>query len=80
MHWCIDCENWSKTMSAIVGRSVQIKAGMKEFVGKTGVVQYREDGPDRLYRVRLDEPVYVHSVGLVRDDLWNRASLKLLRD
>lgn len=64
-------------MTALYGRSVQITAGMKEFIGKTGTVVDKEN---KMYRIRLDRPVDVPMVGEVRDDLWERSGFKLLRD
>lgn len=64
-------------MFAIYGRSVRILSGLDEFVGKTGTVIDKED---RMYRIRLDTPVRVEGVGVVRDDLWERNGFKLLRD
>lgn len=61
----------------LYGRSVQIKSGMKEFVGKTGVIVNKEG---TYYRVRLDNAVNVANVGSVTDDLWERSGFKLLRD
>lgn len=63
-----------------VGQRVKILEGMREFIGKTGTVLYSEqDGYTRMYRVRLDKPVMVDGVGLVEDDLWARAFLKIIR-
>jgi hypothetical protein len=42
-------------------------------VGKKGRVVAREYGQ---YRVKLDEPVKVKGVGLVKDDLWDAQFLK----
>jgi hypothetical protein len=64
------------TMTDRSGQRVRITAGMGEFVGKTGTIQWKEDG---LYRVRLDEPVEVPYVGLVRDDLWEGKLLRRIR-
>lgn len=59
---------------------VQILNGMREFVGKTGVVVGHEKlGRQTFNRVRLDEPVEVSGVGLVKDDLWESNCLKTLR-
>lgn len=56
-------------------RRVKILGGMREFVGKTGDA-VREG---KMWRVYLDEPVIVPSVGTVRDDLWEGSFLKTLR-
>jgi hypothetical protein len=46
------------------------------------VIDYEpyDRGRPTLFRVRLDEPVEVPNVGVVRDDLWERAGLKTLRE
>jgi hypothetical protein len=49
------------------GQRVKITGGMKEFVGKMGLITHKED---KLYRVKLDEPVEIPGVGEVYDDLW----------
>ena len=59
-----------------LGQKVKITGGMKEFVGRTGIVAFKEDG---LYRVRLDEPVNIPGIGIVRDDLWGGSFLKRIR-
>jgi hypothetical protein len=55
------------------GDRVKITGGMKEFIGKTGRVQAKEDG---LWRVILDSPVEVPGVGRVTSDLWEGRFLK----
>ncbi len=62
--------------SNIIGRDVQIKAGMREFVGQGGTVVAKEERG--LYRIRLHRPVHVEHVGLVRDDLWERSGFRLM--
>jgi hypothetical protein len=62
------------------GDRVKILGGMQEFVGATGTVRETErDGRTKLYRVRLDEPVAVPSVGRVTSDLWAREFLKRIK-
>lgn len=58
-------------------RSVKIKSGMTEFIGCTGQIVGQEM---KMYRVRLDEPVMIPGVGMVKDDLWERACFNVLRD
>ena len=60
-----------------IGDRVRINGGMKEFVGKIGVVVTKEH--DRLWRVRLDEPCEVSGVGHVTDDLWEGRYLTKVR-
>ena len=61
-----------------IGKNVRILGGMSEFIGQLGtIVDYERR--DRLYRVELDEPVYVPNVGEVRDDLWEGRLLKTIR-
>jgi hypothetical protein len=51
--------------------------------GQTGTVidaEAQGRGRPTLFRVRLDEPVNVAGVGLVEDDLWQRAGLRTLRE
>jgi hypothetical protein len=48
---------------------------MLEFVGKTGTVTGIEN---RMYRVRLDEPVNIPGIGPVKDDLWDGTFLRTL--
>lgn len=67
-------------LESIEGRDVMIKphhGGMKEFHGKTGTVIGKEG---KHYRVKLHEPVHVPGVGHVKDDLWERGHLKVLRE
>lgn len=59
-----------------IGKRVRITGGMQEFVGQTGVIVGVEKP---YYRVELDEPVEVPTVGLVTDDLWMGHLLKTLR-
>jgi hypothetical protein len=56
--------------------NVRILAGMKEFVGQTGVIIDKEG---KQYRVKLDVPVEVTGVGTVTSDLWEPAMLKVIR-
>lgn len=56
---------------------VQIKGGMREFVGKTGTIIGKEGNQ---YRVRLDSPVNIPGVGYVEDDLWDGNMLKRTAD
>lgn len=58
------------------GQTVRITGGMKEFVGKTGKIFHKEG---KLYRVYLDEPVEIPSVGTVRDDLWEGQYLRKIK-
>ena len=58
------------------GRHVKILGGMKEFVGKTGMVVDREG---KLLRVYLDQPVEIPNLGMVTDDLWEPRLLKTIR-
>ncbi len=68
-------------MTDRTGRRVTITGGMPEFVGRTGTIVGVEytNGRNLLYRVRLDEPVEVPGVGLVRDDLWESRYLRNVR-
>jgi hypothetical protein len=59
-----------------LGEYVRINAGMNEFVGSTGTIVGVEGIKPKMYRVRLDEPVSIPSVGLVKDDLWEGSHLK----
>lgn len=62
------------------GTRVKILAGGSEFVGKTGRVVGEENyGRQKLYRVRLDEPVIVEGVGRVTHDLWEKQYLRRTR-
>lgn len=62
------------------GARVQVLMGMTEFVGKTGtVVGWEKDGRTWLNRVKLDVPVEVPGVGVVRSDLWASEYLKGVR-
>lgn len=54
--------------SRAMQQRVRIKGGMKEFVGKTGIIVSKEGSQ---YRVRLDNPVEIPGVGRVSDDLWD---------
>jgi hypothetical protein len=52
----------------------------KEFEGCTGtVVGFEMDGRTKMHRVKLDEPVMVHGVGLVKDDIWSGKFLRTIR-
>lgn len=63
-----------------VGTRVRINEGMREFIGSTGtVICHEQDGRTLLNRVRLDSPVEVPMVGLVKDDLWANEFLTRLR-
>lgn len=60
---------------------IKAKGGMREFYGHTGTVIGEErDGRRRMYRVSLDEPVYIEGVGAVRDDLWAGEYLTKIRE
>ena len=59
------------------GRTVKIKTGMQEFVGKIGRIV---DVEGKMFRIRFDEPVAVKGLGPVLDDIWERSGFKLLRD
>jgi len=62
------------------GPNVKILAGMSEFIGKTGtIIDSEKDGRVTMYRVRLDTPVDIPGVGLVRDDLWAGEYLRRVR-
>jgi hypothetical protein len=61
---------WRKIMNNRIGQQVRILGGMSEFVGKTGTIVGVELGRPVMFRVRLDKPVEVPYVGLVKDDLW----------
>jgi hypothetical protein len=72
-----------KRDDSFVGRRVRCLAGLAEFIGQTGTVidaEAQGRGRPTLFRVRLDEPVNVAGVGLVEDDLWQRAGLRTLRE
>ena len=56
--------------------NVRILEGLAPLIGKTGVITDKEG---KLYRVKLDEPVEVDGVGIVTDDLWMPAHLKVIR-
>jgi hypothetical protein len=61
-------------------RHVKILGGMREFVGKTGIViGYEMSGRQKMLRVRLDEPVLVEGVGWVEDDLWEPRLLRTVQ-
>lgn len=63
-------------------RRVKILAGMKEFVGQTGVVvveREMKDGSTWMHRVRLNEPVEIPGVGIVTDDLWSSSYLRTVK-
>jgi hypothetical protein len=48
----------------------------KEFEGSYGAVVDMERGIPTMYRVKLDRPVFIAGVGMVRDDLWHSSYLK----
>jgi hypothetical protein len=73
---CVGRTQSKVTMMNRLGQRVKIMAGMTEFVGKLGTIVDVEQGRPPMYRVRLDQPVEIPYVGLVRDDLWEG---KLLR-
>jgi hypothetical protein len=59
---------------------VTILDGMKEFVGQKGmIVDIEKDGRTTMYRVRLQTPVEIPGVGLVKVDIWEGRSLKSAR-
>lgn len=68
-------------MAKRIGMRVKILSGMSEFVGKTGEIvdNSERDGRITMYRVRLDTPVQIPHVGLVRDDLWAGEYLRGIR-
>jgi hypothetical protein len=49
--------------------------GLAEFVGRTGTILGKED---KLYRVKLDEPVEIPNVGLIADEHWEGRLLRRL--
>jgi hypothetical protein len=65
--------HFSKPARDASGDRVKITGGMKEFIGKTGRVQAKEDG---MWRVILDSPVEIPGVGRVTSDLWEGRYLK----
>ncbi len=67
-------------MTDRIGRRDTITSGMVEFCGRTGTIVGAEytNGRNPLYRVRLDEPVEISGVGLVRDDLWESRYLRTI--
>ena len=58
------------------GDRVEIKAGLKEFIGKTGYIIGAEN---EYLRVNLDTPVNIPGVGKVEDDLWIPSTLKKIK-
>ncbi len=64
-----------------IGQRVKILGGMSEFVGRLGtIIDYSErDGRVTMYRVRLDTPVIIPSVGEVEDDLWVGSFLRSIK-
>jgi hypothetical protein len=75
--------------ATMIGRSVMIFGGMQEFAGRTGTILDVERheavsarGPTvagpAYYRIRLDHPVEIPGVGLVEEDIWNRAGFRLI--
>lgn len=64
-----------------MGKRVKITGGMPQFVGQTGTIVGQEtDGRNKMYRVRLDNPVDIPGVGVVKDDLWQGQYLKPVRE
>lgn len=66
-----------------IGQRVRILQGMDEFVGKTGTVieNTERDGQATMYRVRLDKPVWIDSLGYeVEDDLWAGYTLRNIKE
>jgi hypothetical protein len=63
-------------MADRINQHVEILGGMSEFVGRTGTILGKED---KLYRVKLDEPVEIPNIGLVADDLWEGRMLRTQR-
>lgn len=65
-----------------IGQRVKILSGMREFIGKKGTIvsfeRHSKHNPI-LYRVELDEPVHIESIGVVEDDLWEAQHLRNLR-
>lgn len=57
----------------VPGQRVKILGGMKEFIGQTGEIMYKEGN---MYRVRLDRPVNIPGIGLVTNDLWEGRLLR----
>ncbi|MEW6199782.1 MAG: hypothetical protein AB1601_14105 [Planctomycetota bacterium] len=68
-------------MNSRIGKRVRILGGMQEFVGLTGTIVdvEKHSREPAYYRVRLDTPVEIPMVGLVRDDLWQGRMLKTIR-
>ncbi len=66
-------------MARKLGQRVKIVAGMREFLGQTGRIIDTEGKRPVMYRVRLDEPLYVENVGTVTSDLWENAGLVSIR-
>lgn len=65
------------------GQRVKILAGMDEFIGRTGTIteNTEKDGLTTMYRVRLDKPVWVESLGYeVEDDLWAGHTLRNIKE
>jgi hypothetical protein len=73
-----DKKDVKESLDRWYGRRVEIKpqGGMKEFWGKTGTVVGKEM---KMLRVKLDEPVHIPGVGMVKDDLWEPGLLKTIR-
>ncbi len=69
-------------MNSRIGKRVRILGGMQEFVGKIGTIVdvEKHSREPAYYRVRLDTPVQIPLVGLVRDDLWQGHMLKTIRE
>lgn len=64
-------------MANRTGERVEIRGGMKVFIGRTGTI-IREESAG-FYRVRLDEPVEIDGIGLVAEDAWEGGLLRKLR-
>jgi hypothetical protein len=67
-------------MTLSYGTSVKITSGDLAFVGRTGCIVSEGYEYDRLYRIRLDEPVEVPGVGKVTNDLWERKFFKVVKE
>lgn len=58
------------------GDQVKILKGMQELVGQTGRVIAAEG---EYLRVKLDYPVYIKEVGIVKDDIWMPSTIRKLK-
>jgi hypothetical protein len=69
-------------MNSRIGKRVRIVGGMPEFVCQTGTIIdiEKHSHEPAYYRVRLDTPVEIPLVGLVRGDLWQGRMLKTIRE